>query len=83
MKWCSITRDSIVVITKSPKEWAQECINIFHKITTCVMETKAEFCHSIKPRLFLLKCTEGTDYLSEDNMFAVSEIEKALQQGRM
>ena len=69
----------LVVITKSEEDMAENCINIFNRIISCVMEAKAEFCHSIKPQFFVLDCTdEVIDYLSEDHQFAMSEVEKAL-----
>ena len=68
----------MVVITKSPEERVENCISIFHKIVSCVIETKAEFCHSIKPGFFLLDSINEADYLSEDNMFAMSDVERVL-----
>ena len=69
----------LVVITKSEEDTAENCISVFSRIISCVMEAKAEFCHSIKPQFFLLDCTdEAVDYLSEDHQFAMSEVEEAL-----
>ena len=68
----------MVVITKSPEKRVENCISIFYKIVSCVMEAKAEFCHSIKPGFFLLDSTNEADYLSEDNMFAMSDVERVL-----
>ena len=69
----------LVVITKSEEDTAENCISVFSRVISCVMEAKAEFCHSIKPQFFLLDCTdEAVDYLSEDHQFAMSEVEEAL-----
>ena len=69
----------LVVITKSEEDTAENCISVFNRVIGCVMEAKAEFCHSIKPQFFLLDCTdEVDDYLSEDHQFAMSEVEEAL-----
>ena len=69
----------LVVITKSEEDTAENCISVFNRVISCVMEAKAEFCHSIKPQFFLLDCTdEVDDYLSEDHQFAMSEVEEAL-----
>ena len=71
----------VVVITKSTLDRAQNCTIVFSRIITCVMEAKAEFCHSIKPRFFLLDCTDTNqegNYLNEDKLFAMSDIETIL-----
>ena len=69
----------LVVITKSKDDTVENCISVFNSVIRCVMEAKAEFCHSIKPQPFLLGCTDkAIDYLSEDNLFAMSEVEEAL-----
>ena len=71
----------VVVITKSILDRAQNCTIVFSRIITCVMEAKAEFCHSIKPRFFLLDCSDKSqegNCLNEDNLFAMSDIESVL-----
>ena len=69
----------LVVITKSEEDTAENCISVFNRVISCVMEAKIEFCHSIKPQFFLLDCTDdAADYLSEDHQFAMSEVEEAL-----
>ena len=71
----------VVVITKSILDRAQNCTIVFSRIITCVMEAKAEFCHSIKPRFFLLDCSDTSqegNYLNEDNLFVMSDIESIL-----
>ena len=71
----------VVVITKSIINREKYCTIVFSRIISCVMEAKAEFCHSIKPRFFLLDCTDTSqegNYLSEDNLFAMSDIESIL-----
>ena len=71
----------VVVITKSIKDRAMNCTIVFNRIISCVMEAKAEFCPSIKPSFFFLdcidECCEG-NYLSEDNLFSISDIENIL-----
>ena len=75
----------LVVITKS-EDIAENCISVFNRVISCVMEAKAEFCNSIKTLFFLLDCTllphkPGTFTevdLSEDHQFAISEVEEAL-----
>ena len=68
----------VVVITRSTEEKIENCISVFRKIICCVMESKAEFCDPIRPDFFLLDSTEEADYLTEDNFFAMHEVEGAL-----
>ena len=69
----------VVVLSKSAMDRAENCIGIFSKVVSCVVEAKAEFCHSIKPQFFLLDSSAETDYLNEDHQFAVSDVERALK----
>ena len=68
----------VVVTTKSINDRTQNCTVVFSKIISCVMEAKAEFCHSTKPQFFLLNCLDEDDYLSEDNQFPMSYVERIL-----
>ena len=71
----------VVVITKSIIDREKNCTIVFSRIISCVMEAKAEFCHSMKTRFFLLDCSDTSqegNYLSEDNLFAMSDIESIL-----
>ena len=69
----------LVVITKSDVDISGNCIRVFSRVISCVMETRVEFCHSIKLQLFLLDCTdESVDYLSDDHLFAINKAEEAL-----
>ena len=68
----------VVVITRSYGEVVDSCLRIFNGIVMCVMEAKAEFCRSMKPDLFLLDSTEASSHLNEDNLFAMSDVERVL-----
>ena len=68
----------VVIITKSVKDRTEICISVFNGIICCVMEAKAEFCHSIRPKFYLLDSTDQSDYLNKDNLFPMSEVEKTL-----
>ena len=68
----------VVVITRSTEERLEDCVSVFRKIVHCVMKSKAEFCAPIRPDFFLLDSTEEADYLTEDNFFAMHEVERAL-----
>ena len=68
----------VVVITKSEQDFMENCNSIFNSIISCVMETMKEFCHSITPQFFLLDSSKEGDYLSEDNLFTMSDVERVL-----
>ena len=46
------------------------------------MEAKTEFCHTIRPKFFLLDSNSEADYLLKDNHFAISEAESVLRSSR-
>ena len=69
----------LVVITKSEGDNSGNCISVFRRVISSVMETRVDLCHSIKLQLFLLDCTdESVDYLSDDHLFAFDKVEEAL-----
>ena len=68
----------VVVLIKGTQDNTENCATIFSQIVSCVMVAKAEFCHSIKPKFFLLDSTSGEDYLSDDNLFPMSVVKRAL-----
>ena len=68
----------VVVLTKSTKDRAENCAAVFNDIVSCVMEAKAEFCHSVRLEFFLLDSTSEPDYLSADNQFAMRDVERVL-----
>ena len=70
--------NGVVVITRSDRETTENCIKVFNSIINCVMQAKAEFCHSIQPDFFLVDSTEASSNLKEDNLFAMSEVERVL-----
>ena len=49
----------VVVLTKSSKDRAENCASVFNDIVSCVMEAKAEFCHSVRLEFFLLYSTSA------------------------
>ena len=68
----------VVVLTISIKDRAENCAAVFNDIVSCVMEAKAEFCHSVRLEFFLLDSTSEADYHSADNLFAMSDVEEVL-----
>ena len=56
----------LVVIARSEEAAMEDCVVIFHRVISCVMEAKAEFCHSIKPQYFLPDSTDDANYLSDN-----------------
>ena len=68
----------VVVLTRSTKDRAENCAAVFNDIVSCVMEAKAEFCHSVRLDFFLLDSTSEADYLSADNLFAMRDVKSVL-----
>ena len=68
----------VAVLIKSIQDNTENCATIFSQIVSCVMVAKAEFCHSIKPKFFLLDSTSGEDYLSDYNLFPMSDVQRVL-----
>ena len=70
----------VVVVVKSTNKLAQNCLSIFNRVVSCVMEAKAEFCYSIRPGFFLFdsKTYNDANSLTRDNLFAMYDVEKAL-----
>ena len=68
----------VVVLIKGTQDNTENCATIFSQIVSCVMVAKAEFCHSIELIFFLLDSTSGEDYLSDDNLFPMSVVKRAL-----
>ena len=64
----------VVVITHSKDDAKESCVSVFHR----VMEAKAKFCHFIRPQFFLLNPSQSAGYLHEDNLFAMSDVERVL-----
>ena len=68
----------VLVTTSSKYDAEQNCVSVFRQITSCVMEAKEDFCHSIKPQFFLFDPSQSADYLNEDNLFAMSDVRSVL-----
>ena len=68
----------VAVITHSEDDAKESCVSVFHRVISCVMEAKTKFCHSIRPQFFLLNPSQSADYLHEDNLFAISDVERVL-----
>ena len=74
------SRKEMTVITKSREEHLENCMTVFNSIVSCVMEAKAQFCHSIRPQFFLLDPTSSAD--PKDNLFSLSAVERVLNEGK-
>ena len=68
----------VVVLTRSTNDLAENCAAVFNDIVSCVMDAKAEFCHSAKLEFFLLDSTSEADYHSADNLFPMRDVERVL-----
>ena len=65
----------VAVITNSKESNRENCVSVFQRIISCVMEAKEEFCHSIRPQFFFLDPSQSADYLHEDYLFAMRDME--------
>ena len=68
----------VAVITNGEEDVKENCARVFHRIISCVMEAKAEFCHSIRPQFFLFDPSQSPDYLHKDSLFAMTDVERVL-----
>ena len=68
----------VAVITNSEENNKENGIGVFHSIISCVMEAKAEFCHSIRPHFFLFDPSQSADYLHDDNLCSMNDVERVL-----
>ena len=68
----------VAVIAKADTDSIENCVSVFHRVISCVMEAKAEFCHSIRPQFFLLDSTSEAEFHNEDNLFAMNEVQEVL-----
>ena len=75
-------KKGIAVVTKSEEDQVENCISVFNRIVNCVMEAKADFCYSIRPQFFLLDPTTSSDYLHKDNLFALCDVMRVLNEGK-
>ena len=75
-------KKGIVVTTRSKDDRLENCVSVFNSIVSCVMEAKAEFCYSIRPQFFLLDPTTSADYLHKDNLFALCDVMRVLNEGK-
>ena len=68
----------VVVLTSSIHKAKQNCIDVFKRVVSCVMEAKEDFCHSFQPQFFLFDPSQSADYLNEDGLFAMSDVKSVL-----
>jgi hypothetical protein len=65
-----------VVVSIRSEEHSKEALTTFNNIISCVMEAKAEFCHSIQLQCYLLDKTGG------ENLFTIENVERVLEKGK-
>ena len=68
----------VVVLTSSIHKAKQNCIDVFKRVVSCVMEAKEDFCHSFQPQFFHFDPSQSADYLNEDGLFAMSDVKSVL-----
>ena len=62
----------VVVNVRSEENNVRRCFTLFNSIISCIMETKAEFCHSIQLHFLLLD--------KEDNSYLLDRVEGCLHE---
>lgn len=72
----------VVVLTRSIEDNTENLTSVFNDVIHCVKEAKAEFCHHIKPEFFLLDSTSEADYLRDENLFSMSDVNRVLKDPR-
>ena len=70
--------EGVVVLTSSIHNAKQNCIDVFKRVVSCVMEAKEDFCHSFLPQFFLFDPSQSADYLNDDCLFAMSDAKSVL-----
>ena len=75
-------KKGIAIITRSEEDHVENCVSVFNRIVSCVMEAKAEFCYSIRLQFFLLDPTTSANSLHKDNLFALCDVESVLNEGK-
>ena len=73
-----VSNKELVVRVRGEEDKVESCNDVFSQIISYVMNAKAEFCRSIKPDFYLLDSTSEADYLSDDNLFSMKDVESAL-----
>ena len=68
----------VVIRVNSESGKTEVYATVIKELIQCVLEAKAEFCHTVRPQFFLLNSTSEADYLNPDNLFAMSEVNLAL-----
>ena len=68
----------VTVKTTRDARLVDNCIHVFNNIIRCVMQAKAEFCNSIRPKFFLLDSPATSACLDDDHLFAMSDVERVL-----
>ena len=68
----------VVIRVSSESGKAEVCATVIKQLIQCVLEAKAEFCHTVRPQFFLLNSTSEADYLNPDNLFGMTEVNLAL-----
>ena len=75
----------LVVVARSINGYRAECANTLQKVVQTVIESKVEFCHSIRPSVYLLDPVRLKDkpFTSARNvpLYTLTDVERALEEG--
>ena len=66
----------LAILVKSDANYTDECTTVFNRLISVAMEAKAEFCDLVEADFFLLDSIDESNYLSDDNLFAMSDVER-------
>ena len=76
----------LVVITKSDEVHVSKCkcTDMLFKIIDMAMQAKAEHCHSIslKQYLMLLNCDDISSFSNQDKLFDMNDVDRVLKEGK-
>ena len=76
----------LVVITKSDEVHVSKCkcTDMLFKIIDMAMQAKAEYCHSIslKQYLMLLNCDDISSFSNQDKLFDMNDVDRVLKEGK-
>ena len=72
----------IVVVTKSEETQKSVCIEMLCKIIREILEVKKEFCDPVTLQHYVIDSDDPASFNDKDKLFAMSEVECVLREGR-
>ena len=72
----------IVVVTKSEETQKSVCIEMLYKIIREILDAKKEFCDPVTLQHYVIDSDDPASFNDKDKLFAMSEVECVLREGR-